>query len=332
MKIILDGLGGDNAPDAEIIGASEAVREGVNLIIVGPEKILKRRLKKEMLKKIEIYDCEERVEMEESPSEAIRKKRNSTIGVGIRLLKEGYGDAFVSAGNTGAVMAFSLFNLGTAEGVIRPAIGGIIPRKKGASILIDMGANVDSNAIQLCQFAIMGGVYYRIAFGKNAPSIGLLSTGKERGKGNRVVKEADKILEKAPINYIGLVEGRDVFTGTADVVVCDGFVGNTLLKSGEALVEFILDTVKEEVKRNPRAIFGYLLMRKALIKVKKKLDYSEYGGAPLLGVKKPVFICHGSSPPAAIKNALKLAEKISKDGLIEKVVSAIEESIKWLPT
>ena len=332
MKVILDGLGGDNAPDAEIRGASEAANEGINLIIVGPEKILKKRLKKEVIKKIEIYNCEERIEMEDSPSDAIRKKKNSTIGVGIKLLKEGYGDAFVSAGNTGAVMAFSLFNLGTAEGVIRPAIGGIIPRKNGASILIDMGANVDSNAIQLCQFAIMGEIYYRMAFNNDSPSVGLLSTGKERGKGNRVVKEADKILEKAPINYIGFVEGRDIFMGTADVVVCDGFVGNTLLKSGEALVEFILDAVKEEVKRSPGAIFGYLLMRRALIKVKKNLDYSEYGGAPLLGVKKPVFICHGSSPPLAIKNALKLAEKISKDGLIEKIVTAVEESIKWLPT
>jgi len=330
MKVILDGLGGDTAPESEIRGAIEAAREGVNLIIVGPEKILKKRLKKEISKKIEIYDCEERVEMADSPSEAVRKKKNSSIGVGIKLLREGHGDAFVSAGNTGAIMAFSLFNLGTAEGVIRPAIGGIIPRKKGASILIDMGANVDSNAVQLCQFAIMGEVYYRMVFAKTHPSIGLLSTGKEKGKGSRIVKEADKILEKAPINYIGLVEGRDIFMGTADVIVCDGFVGNTLLKSGEALVDFILETVKEEVKKSPRAILGYLLMKRALMKVKKNLDYSEYGGAPLLGVKKPVFICHGSSPPAAIKNALKLAERISRDGLIEKVTGAIEESLKWL--
>ncbi len=332
MKIILDGLGGDNAPEAELVAASEAVREGISLILIGPEKIFKKRLKKEIIKKIEIYNCEERVEMEDSPSEAIRRKKNSTIGLGIKLLKEGYGDAFVSAGNTGAVMAFSLFNLGTAEGVIRPAIGGIVPRKNGASLLIDMGANVDSNALQLTQFAIMGEVYYRIAFNKNSPSIGLLSTGKEKGKGNRVVKEADKILTNAPINYIGLVEGRDIFIGSVDVVVCDGFVGNTVLKSGEALVQFILDAVKEEVKRSPKAIFGYLLMRNALSKVKKELDYSEYGGAPLLGVKKPVFICHGSSPPLAIKNALKLAEKIARDGLIEKVLNAIEESLKWLPT
>lgn len=332
MKVILDGLGGDAAPDTEIIGASEAVKEGIDLIIVGPEKILKRKLKKEIAKRIEIYNCEERVEMEEAPSEAIRKKKNSTIAVGINLLKDGYGDVFVSAGNTGAVMAFSLFTLGTAEGVMRPAIGGIIPRKNGASILIDMGANVDSNAIQLCQFAIMGEVYYRTAFNKNSPSIGLLSTGKEKGKGSRTVKEADKILRRAPINYIGLVEGRDIFAGTSDVVVCDGFVGNTILKSGEALVQFILDSVKEEVKRSPKAIFGYLLMRKALLRVKKELDHSEYGGAPLLGVKKPVFICHGASTPLAIKNALKLAERTSRDGLIEKVLSAIEESIKWLPT
>lgn len=331
-KVILDGLGGDRAPDVEILALKDALKEGLKVLIVGPERVIKKRLGGKMLKNVEIHDCEERVEMKDSPSEALRKKKNSTIGIGVKLLKEGYGDAFVSAGNTGAVMAFSLFTLGTAKGIYRPAIAGVIPRRGGASIMIDMGANVDSSALQLCQFAVMGEVYYRTVFKKARPTVGLLSTGTERGKGNRVVKETDRLLSISPLNYIGPIEGRDIFAGTADVIVCDGFVGNAILKSGEALVEFIIDAVKREVKKRPEAIMGYLLMRKALSKVKRELDYSEYGGAPLLGITKPVFICHGASPPLAIKNALKLASEASRDGLIERVVKAIEESLTWLPT
>lgn len=328
MKIILDALGSDNAPQVEIEGAIQAAKEGVRVILVGPERDLKKKIGG--TKNIEIVNCEERVEMGESPSEALRKKKNSTLGIGLNLLKEGEGDAFVSAGNTGAVMGFSLFTLGTATGVIRPAIGGIMPRKGGASILIDMGANVDSSPKQLAQFAVMGSVYYSIAFQKNSPTVGLLSTGKEKGKGNKLVKETDKLLSSSPLNYIGLVEGRDIFAGTVDVVVCDGFVGNTVLKAGEALVDFIFTQMKEDIKKRVRSLIGALLLKSVFESLKKTLDYSEYGGAPLLGVKKPVFICHGSSPPKAIKNALILAKRTTEEKLIEKVISAIEKSVKWL--
>lgn len=328
MKIILDALGSDNAPKPEIEGAIQAGKKGVKVLLIGPEDSLKPKLKKGV--NIEIYNCNERIEMEESPSEALRKKQNSTIATGINLLKKGIGDALVSAGNTGAVMGFSLFNLGTANGVMRPAIGGAIPRRGGVSILIDMGANVDASPKQLAQFAVMGSVYYSVAFKKQFPTVGLLSTGKEKGKGNRLIKETDKLLSTSPLNYIGRVEGRDLFIGTVDVVVCDGFVGNTVLKAGEALVDFVFTAIKESIQKSITSRLGALLLKSTLKSLKKTLDYSEYGGAPLLGIKKPVFICHGSSSSMAIKNAIILAKRVVEERLIEKVTSAIEESMKWL--
>jgi len=330
-RIILDAMGGDYAPKNEIAGAILAAREGYEVILTGKDNFIYPHIKdlpKRIKERLSIVSAEDFIRMDDNPSESLRKKRNSSLGIGMQLLKEGKASAFVSAGNTGAVMAFAIFILGRIEGITRPAIAGFIPTKNGKGIMLDMGANVDMKPENLVQFATMGVNLSKVVFRINSPVVGLLSIGSERGKGNSVVKIANEMLEKTDINYYGLVEGRDIFKGIVDVVVCDGFVGNTVLKASEGLAEFITSSLKKEIKTHPVSLFGSIFMRRVFKKLKEKFDYSEYGGAPLLGVNGNVIICHGSSPPLAIKNAIKLSALFSEKKLNEQIAIAIREAKK----
>ena len=333
MKIVLDAMGGDHAPEETVKGAIEAINElGIKVILVGSEEILKKELKKYDYdeKTIEIVAAEEVIEMGEHPGTAIRKKKKSSIVIGTKLVKEGNGEAFVSAGNTGAVMASSLFGYGRISGIDRPAIGSVMPTLKGISLIVDAGANADCKPQQLVQFAIMGQIYAERILGIDKPRIGLLNIGEEEAKGNELSVEAHKLLkkEKNLKNFIGNIEGRDITEGKADVVVCDGFVGNVVLKFAEGLAKGMFSMIKHQMTSNLRSKMGAALVKPSLTDLKKKLDYSEYGGAPLLGTKHITIISHGSSDAKAIKNALRVA----KECIEFRVIGAISDSIETSDT
>jgi glycerol-3-phosphate acyltransferase PlsX len=266
------------------------------------------------------------VAMDESPLAPIRKKKDSSIKVAYDLVKKGEASALFSAGNSGAVLATAVFVLGKLKGLDRPAIGTVFPTLKGWTLLLDAGANVDCKAFHLVQFAIMGEAYAKYILKIEKPAVGLLSNGEEESKGNELIRETNAILRKSSLGYIGPVEGRDIFNGRADVVVCDGFVGNAALKICEGLAETIGSMIKEEVKVSWMAKTAYLLARGAVNEIKKKLDYSEYGGAPLLGVDGVVIIGHGRSSPKAVKNAIRLAHEYAQIGLPKLLVQSLEEN------
>ncbi len=329
QKIALDAMGGDHAPQVEVEGAVMAAREkGLPVILVGQAQVLERELGRYKTAglPIEIHHAPGKVEMVDSPSHALKKKRDSSLGVAFDLVKRGEAGAVVSAGNSGAVMAFSMFVLGRLDGVERPAIAGVLPTVKGASVVLDMGANVDCRAIHLVQFAVMGSVYARDMLGKEKPAVAVLSNGEEEEKGNDLTRETHEILKGSSLNYIGYVEGRDVYSGNADVIVCDGFIGNVLLKASEGLAEAIGTMLKREIVRDPLAILGALLVKRAYGRFKKKVDYAEYGGAPLLGVNGLGIICHGGSSPKAIKNALALAGGYLSQRVNERIVEELGRS------
>jgi glycerol-3-phosphate acyltransferase PlsX len=257
------------------------------------------------------------VNMDEAPLTALRRKKDSSIKVAVELVKSGEADAMVSAGNSGVVMATALFLLGKLRGVERPAIAAVMPTLKGLFVLIDAGANVDCKASHLLQFAIMGEAYAKSIFNINTPKIGLLGIGEEDAKGNELTKETFKLLKDSRINFIGNIEGKNIFIGDADVVVCDGFVGNIALKISEGLAEAIAKMLKREISEKTSGRIGYLFLKDALRSFKKKTDYSEYGGAPLLGISKPCIISHGRSTAKAIKNAIKLAGEFYKKGVLD---------------
>jgi glycerol-3-phosphate acyltransferase PlsX len=321
MKIALDAMGGDHAPAVTVEGAVEAVRKSkeLSVILVGNEKAISRELKGKKYPHsfIKIKHASQVVEMGESPVTAIRRKKDSSIRIAVDLVKSGHADAIVSAGNSGVVMATSLFLLGKIPGIQRPAIAAVMPTLKGLFILVDAGANVDCKASHLFQFAIMGSSYARSIFNINSPKTGLLSIGEEDVKGNELTKEVFKLLKESDINFIGNVEGKDVFAGEADVVVCDGFVGNIALKISEGLAEAIAKMLKREVTKNVRGKMSYFFVKDVLKNFKKKTDYSEYGGAPLLGLSKPCIISHGRSTAKAIKNAILIAGEVYKKKVIE---------------
>lgn len=321
MRIALDAMGGDYAPAVTVEGAIEAVSESKDLavVLVGNEADLINELKGKDYPSslINIKHASQVVEMRESPVTALRRKKDSSIKVAVELVKAGEADAVVSAGNSGMVMAAALFILGKLQGVERPAIAAVMPTLKGLFVLIDAGANVDCKASHLLQFAIMGNAYARTIFNIDIPKIGLLGIGEEDAKGNELTKEAFKLLKESNINFIGNVEGKDVFTGNADVVVCDGFVGNIALKISEGLAEAIAKMLKREISEKTTGRISYLFLKGALKNFKKKTDYSEYGGAPLLGISRPCIISHGRSTAKAIKNAVQLAGEFCKKGVID---------------
>jgi glycerol-3-phosphate acyltransferase PlsX len=313
-----------------IEGAVAAARElGLSVLLVGNEDELSRSLLRHSTNGLGITICHapETVGMDESPSAALRKKKHSSIRVGLELVKRGEADAFISAGNTGAVMATAMVTLGSLPGVERPAIALIVPTLRGQSILLDAGANADCKPRHLLQFAIMGDIYARQVMGKKSPTVGLLSIGEEESKGNELTREAFKELEEErSLNFTGNVEGREVFSGAADVIVCDGFTGNIALKISESAAEFFTVSLKEELEKGLVGKLGALLTRGAFRRFKKRVDYTEYGGAPLLGVGGICIISHGRSTAKAIKNAIRVAAECVENGVIEHIRKGIAVS------
>jgi len=324
MKIALDAMGGDRAPIDIVDGAYEAAHEAsgrVEIVLVGKRAVVEAYIAEKRLQaqNIEIIDAPEVVEMSESPATSIRRKRNSSISVAMNLHREGKVAAVVSAGNTGAVVASSLLQLGRLPGIERPAIAIHMPTKNGGTILLDGGANSDCDPRNLLQFAFMGSAYAETFFGKEKPRVALLSIGEERSKGNELSRSAYELLEKSALNFVGNVEGRDVFAGHTDVVVTDGFVGNVVLKFTESIVSYINSLIRDEVERHAFAKIGAGLMKPVFRGVKRTLDYAEYGGAPLLGVNGVVIISHGKSSPRAIKNAILAAERFVAGGVNDMI-------------
>ncbi|GEA15123.1 phosphate acyltransferase [Moorella sp. E308F] len=318
MQIAVDAMGGDHAPGEIVRGAVAAAREKIaDIILVGD----KRRLEPELNPlhppaNLEIVHTEQVVAMDEQPALALRRKREASIIVATRLVKEGRAAAVVSAGSTGAQMAAALLILGRSGKIQRPAIATIIPTLKGPKLLLDAGANVDCRPEHLYEFALMGNVYAARVMGIREPRVGLLNIGTEACKGNEQTLGAYNLLKDAPLNFIGNIEGRDILAGDTDVIVCDGFVGNVLLKFGEGMAQVLFTMIGREIKNSFRARLGAALVLPALRGLKKQVDYTEYGGAPLLGVQGVSIICHGSSNARAIKNAIKVAVRCVEQGLV----------------
>ena len=326
-SIIVDAMGGDFAPEEIIKGSSTAASAlGVKIILVGnKEKIKKVAADSNLsLDEIEIVNSVQNIEMNDSPSEVVKNKRKSSIYIGTQILSQRKDSAFLSAGNTGAVMACSLFNLKRIEGILRPAIAIVIPLAEKNVVLIDAGANIDCKPQYLRQFAIMGKVYSENIIGTSNPCVGLINVGEEEKKGSKVVIEAFRILKDSNINFIGNVEGRDIFEGKADVVVCDGFVGNIILKSIEGIVNLFFSEIKNVLTNNIITRLSALGLKKSFISMKKKFDYEEYGGAQLLGVEGIVIISHGSSKAKAISNAIRVAIGGVRKNLVDKIKSEIK--------
>jgi len=315
--IALDAMGSDRAPKPEIEGAIQAARHfGIRVLLVGPEPQLRAELDRYVWASrlpIEIVHAGEVITMEDKAAQAVRAKRDSSMRVGLRLVRDGKADGFVTAGNTGAAMATAKMVFGGIPGVDRPALAAVFPTALGtAATLLDVGANVDCSPENLEQFAVMGEIYFRSMFGTKRPRVGLLSIGEEETKGNQLTREAFQLLKKLPLNFIGNVEGRDIYNGQVDVLVTDGFVGNVALKTSEGVANLVRATLRESLKATVTRQVGALLSRNAFTDFKKRLDHTEYGGAPLLGVKGVCFITHGSSNANAIKNAVRVAAEFAE--------------------
>ncbi len=327
MKIIVDAMGGDYAPGVVVEGVIAAVKEyGTDIVLVGDIARIKDLLHK--LKyhgdKIELRDAQEVIGMSEPAAASVRRKRDSSIVVGLELVKEGYGDAFFSAGNTGAVVCAATLSLRLLPGIERPGIGLVLPTLKGISFVIDVGANIDPKPNQLLQYGIMAQVYSSNILNKPNPTVGLLNVGEEEAKGTDFVKQTYELFEKSKVNFIGNVEGKDLFSGKCDIIVCDGFVGNVALKVSESVAETLQVFLKRYILNDPLGKIGALLLRRSLLKFKKEIDYSEYGGAPLLGVNSVVIIGHGRSNVKAIKNAMRVAREEVERKFNEKVLEALQ--------
>lgn len=315
MAIVVDAMGGDHAPEAIVSGAVFAATEKkIPVILVGDEQRLSALLDEKRLVSslVTVRHASQVVGMADAPSAAIRRIKNSSIRVAFNIVKRGEADAVVSAGNSGATMAVAMFVLKKMEGIDRPAIVTFHPTVKGFSLLLDAGGNVDCKPFHLVQFGIMGSVFASRVLKKENPRVGILSNGSEESKGNELTRETHLIMKRCGLNYIGLVEGRDIYNGTADVVVCDGFVGNVGLKMSEGLAEVLERIFREEIRKSFRAKLGYLLIKNVFREVVKRGDYSEYGGAPLVGINGTCVICHGNSSAKAITNAVVLANNLAE--------------------
>lgn len=327
MKVIVDGMGGDNAPFEIVKGTVDAVKEyGIEAIIVGREEDIRNELNKyEYSKeKIQILNAENVITNDDDPTMAIRRKKDSSLVVGLNALKDGLGDGFVSAGSTGALLAGGTLIIKRIKGIDRAAITSVYPTLEGTALLVDAGANADCKPEYLNQFALMGSIYMEKVLKKKNPKVGLVNIGSEEGKGNQLVKEAYDLLKKEDINFIGNIEGRDIPAGKADVIVCDGFVGNVILKLTEGMASSIFSILKDTFMASAKSKIGASLLKDELVNLKKSMDYREFGGAPLLGTRLPVFKAHGSSDAYAFKNAIhQLVPFVEED-----VVSIIEENIK----
>ena len=330
MKIAVDAMGGDHGPAVVVEGAVAAVREfGASVILVGDQAAIEgeiARLDADTLS-LEVRHASQVVGMAESPSQALRRKRDSSLRVAAELVRDGKAAAFISAGNTGAAMAISMFVIGVLRGVDRPAIAAVLPNLQRFTVLLDVGANVDPKPWHLFQFAVMGHVYARDILGVETPRVGLLSVGEEEGKGTELTREAYEQLKESSLNFVGNVEGRDIYNGQCDVVVTDGFTGNVALKISESLAETLGAMIREELTRDWRSKLGAALALPAFKRFRRRVDYTEMGGAPLLGIDGAAIICHGSSPVKAIKNAVRVAQEWSKAGLNEHIKAALEAEV-----
>ena len=328
LTIALDALGGDHAPKPEVEGAIRAARSlDIKVLLVGQEDVVCRELEKHDGYRdlpIRVVNATERITMEDHPAKAARSKKDSSMHVGSRLVVSGEANGFVSAGNTGACMAIAKMVQGKIRGVDRPALSGVFPSLSGKPVvMLDVGANVDCTPEMLAQFAVMGELYSRLVLRIERPRVGLLSIGEEEHKGNELTKATTPLLKALPIHFIGNVEGRDLYSGSVDVIVCDGFVGNVALKVSEGLAEMVKGLLRESLEATITRKIGYVLSKAAYTDFRKRTDYAEYGGAALLGVKGVCIICHGRSDANAIKNAIRVAADFSSgniNGQIEQVL------------
>ncbi len=329
MKIAVDAMGGDNAPEAIIEGIIKSSNNDNNLYLtlVGRSDIIGQKLEgfDYSEERIEVVEASEIISMDEAPSAALRKKKESSIAVGCKLVKENKADAFISAGNTGAVMAAGIFHVGRLAGIKRPSIATVFPSGQTETLVMDAGANVDSKPEHLLHFAIMGQIYARNVLKISAPRVGLLSIGEEKKKGNQLTASTYELLQEDQRinNFIGNVEGRDIFNGNCDVVVCDGFVGNIVLKTTEGVASLLFEMLENILKKNLLTKGAALLIKPYLKELMQKVDYRQYGGAPLLGVNGGVIISHGSSDATAISNAIRVA----KETINTDVVNLIEAEV-----
>ncbi|MDQ7033220.1 MAG: phosphate acyltransferase PlsX [Desulfonauticus sp.] len=336
--IAVDAMGGDYGPEVVVPGAIAAARsKNISLVLVGKEKEIASIVAQEGAEDldIQIHPAEEVVGMDEKPSEVLRKKKNSSIQEAFVLARKGQVDGVVSAGNSGATLACGMFTVGRIKGIERPALASILPTEKNPVILIDVGANVDCKPIHLLQFGLMAEIFAKHVLDITRPRIGLLTIGEEEGKGNSLVKQTFELFKASPSNFVGNVEGRDIFKGNVDVIVCDGFVGNVCLKLMEGLALSLTNLLKKEVKKSFLAQLGFLIARRALKSFGKKIDYAEYGGAPLLGLKKIALVCHGASNSKAIKNAILMAASFIENKAnfhLEDGLAKYEELVSFCKT
>ena len=336
MIILLDAMGGDNAPDANIKGAVKAIDQiQAEVWLIGKEDVIKSKLKEfynktaeEISPRLKIYNASETIEMEDTPTVAIKHKKDSSMVVGFNLLKEGKGDVFISAGNSGALLTGATLLVGRIKGVDRPALAGILPSYHGRLVLMDCGSNTNCKPINLLQFAQMSSIYIHDSLGVEKPAIGLLNIGTEETKGNDLIKESYQLLkEKSPelgMNFVGNVEGRDAFSGKIDAIIADGFTGNIFLKTVEGMGKLIKNSLYDSIKKNIFSMIGAVPTLPALNRFKKMLDYKEYGGALFLGVKKPVVKAHGSSDEKLFEFTVKQAEQFVNNKTVEKLTEHFE--------
>lgn len=331
MRIVLDVMGGDYAPEVVVEGAVRAGRDldGEILLVGRPEAIRPELARYDLTGlHLPIIPASQVIEMDEHPAAAVKAKPDSSMVVGMRLVKEGDAEAFVSAGNSGGVLAAALFQLGRIKGIRRPALSSVWPTRQGRCFFLDGGANTDCKAEYLLQFALMGNVYAQKVMGIERPRVGIVSNGEEEGKGSLLVQEAYQLLKNSPLNFIGNVEGKDIFRDMADVVVTDGFTGNVILKSAEGVGTMLMEILEEEIRKRPLAMLGALLVRPAFRAAAKVLDYREYGGGILLGVNGVVIVAHGRSDARAIASAVRAA----KQAVEGEVVSTIQAGLAELAT
>jgi glycerol-3-phosphate acyltransferase PlsX len=328
MNVAVDAMGGDHAPELVVQGAVDAVAElGINIILVGHEKRVAEALNGHPTDShISFHHCEEVVRMEESPLKALRKKKDASIRVAFDLVKSGRADAVISAGNSGATLAAAVMTLGRMKGVDRPAIAGILPTERGPIVLIDVGANVDCRPSHLFQFGVMANAFASSCLGINNPTVGLLSIGEEEGKGNEQVRLARELFAKSDLNFVGNVEGRDILSGKVKIIVCDGFVGNVVLKLTEGTVAVMGQVIERELMGSFLGRAALMLGRNAIYKFIRRLDYEEHGGAPLLGINGVGMICHGGSSAKAIKNAIHIAVQYVNNRVLEKMTLQLKAS------
>ena len=338
MIILLDAMGGDNAPDATIKGAVKAIKDiKAEVVLIGNEEIINAKIKefygkndiKEISDRLSIHHTSETIEMCDIPTQAIKHKKDSSMVVGFNMLKEGKGDVFISAGNSGALLTGATLLVGRIKGIDRPALAGILPAYKGRLMLMDCGSNTNCKPINLLQFAQMATIYNRNTFGIERPTVGLLNIGTEETKGNDLVKESYQLLkekaEELDLNFVGNVEGRDAFSGKLDVLIADGYTGNVFLKTVEGVGKLVKRTLTESIKKNIFTMLGAVPAMPSINSLKKAMDYKEYGGALFLGVKKPVVKAHGSSDERLFEFTIKQAEKFVENKAVEKMIEHFEK-------